>query len=128
MGGEGSGDAELNGDGGGAFVGLLRLLRGVSVVGFVGLLLSGNGGEGSSIVVGDTEGIVGSASRTGKGDGIEVGGAGEGNLAVSRSAFFSEAEDQMMRIGDVTGEDEVSLINRSGIMGFRKWRGCRLRD
>ena len=26
----------------------------------------------------------------------------------------------MMRIGDVTGGEEVSLINRRGIMGFRK--------
>jgi len=42
LGGECSGDAELNGDSGGAFVGLLRLLRGVCVVGFVGLLLSGD--------------------------------------------------------------------------------------
>ena len=106
-------------------MGLLRLLRGVSVVGFVGLLLSGNGGEGSSIVVGDTEGIVGSASRTGEGDGIEVGGAGEGNLAVSRSAFLSEAEGQMMRISAVTGGEVVSI---GRIIGFRKFRGCRLRD
>jgi len=87
LGGECSGDAELNGDSGGAFVGLLRLLRGVCVVGFVGLLLSGNGGEGSSILVGDTEDIVGLAGRTGEGDGIKVGGPGEGNLAVSRYAF-----------------------------------------
>jgi len=53
-------------------VGLLRLLRGACVVGFVGLLLTGNGGEGRSIVVGDTEDIVGLAGRTGEGDGIEV--------------------------------------------------------
>jgi hypothetical protein len=85
------------------------MLRGVCAVGFVGLLLSGNGGECSSIVAGDTEDIVGLAGRTGEGDGIEVGGLGEGNVAVSRSAFLSEAEDQMMRIGDVTGGEEVSV-------------------
>jgi hypothetical protein len=95
---------------------------------FVGLLLSGNGGEGSSLVLGDTEDIVGLASRTGEGDGIEVGGAGEGNLAISRSAFLSEAEDQIMRIGDVTGGEEVSMGAVSLPMGFRKLRGCRLRD
>jgi hypothetical protein len=58
-------------------------------------LLSGNGGESSSIIVGE-EDIVGLAGGTGEGDGIEVGGPGKGNLAVSRSAFLSEAEDQMM--------------------------------
>jgi hypothetical protein len=79
-------------------VGLLRLLRGVCVVGFVGLfvglLLGGNGGESSSIVAGDTEDIVGLAGRMGEGDGIEVGGAGEGNLAISRfgNLLFSQRQ------------------------------------
>ena len=72
-------------------VGFLRLLRGVCLVGFVGLLFSGNGGEGSSIVVEDTEDIVGLTCRTNEGDGIEVCGAGEGNLAIWRSVFLSEA-------------------------------------
>ena len=82
MGGEGSGDAESNG--GGAFMGLLRPLGGACVIGFVGLLLSGNGGKGSSIVVGDAEDIVGLACRTSEGDRIEVDVLGEGKLAVSR--------------------------------------------
>ena len=54
VGGDGGerGDVET-GDGGSAFVELLRVLQGV-----VGLLLGGDGGEGSSIVVGDTEDVV----------------------------------------------------------------------
>ena len=43
-----------------AFVGLLRPLRGV-----VGLLVGGDGGERSSIVVGDTEDIVDLAEDAG---------------------------------------------------------------
>jgi hypothetical protein len=34
---------------------------------------------------------------------------GESNLAISRFAFLSEAEDQTMRIGDETGGEEESI-------------------
>jgi hypothetical protein len=92
LGGEGSGDAE-NGDSGGAFMGGLRRCLD---------LLDGDGGEG-----GDAKGF-GVDGRTGESD--EVGMGGRDDLGVSRSAFLTDAEDQMMGIdvGAVTADGAVS--------------------
>jgi len=112
LGGECSGDAELNGDSGGAFVGGLRRCLD---------LLDGDGGEG-----GDAKGF-GVDGRTGESD--EVGMGGRDDLGVSRSAFLTDAEDQMMGIdvGAVTEDGAVSWDFGGGevsIGGGEEGVGC----